>query len=50
MKIDGNEFRVLEGEHVGLEKRPTSLKPLYKSPNSPNSRACSTPTTITLCC
>jgi PPK2 family polyphosphate:nucleotide phosphotransferase len=31
MKIDCEEFRVLEGVNVGLEKRPTSIKPLYKS-------------------
>lgn len=31
MKIDCNEFCVLEGETVVLAKRPTTIKPLYKS-------------------
>ena len=31
MKIDCDDFRVLEGEKVGLATRPTTIKPLYKS-------------------
>ena len=31
MKIDCDDFRVLEGKKAGLAKRPTIVKPLYKS-------------------
>jgi PPK2 family polyphosphate:nucleotide phosphotransferase len=31
MKIDCDDFRVMEGEKAGLAKRPTIVKPLYKS-------------------
>ena len=31
MKIDSKEFRVREGEEVRLGKRPTKVKPFYKS-------------------
>lgn len=31
MKIDCDDFRVFEGDKVRLEKRPTTVKPLYKS-------------------
>ena len=31
MRIPFEEFRVLEGESLDLEKRPTTIKPLYKS-------------------
>jgi PPK2 family polyphosphate:nucleotide phosphotransferase len=31
MKIDCDDFRVLEGKEAGLAKRPTTIKPLYKS-------------------
>jgi PPK2 family polyphosphate:nucleotide phosphotransferase len=31
MKIDFDEFRVLEGANIGLATRPTTTKPLYKS-------------------
>jgi PPK2 family polyphosphate:nucleotide phosphotransferase len=31
MKIDCDDFRVAEGEKVGLAKRPTTVKPLYES-------------------
>jgi PPK2 family polyphosphate:nucleotide phosphotransferase len=31
MKIDCDDFRVLDGKKVGLAKRPTTVEPLYKS-------------------
>jgi PPK2 family polyphosphate:nucleotide phosphotransferase len=31
MKIDCDDFRIAEGEKVGLAKRPTTVKPLYES-------------------
>src|SRR5664279_2449510 len=31
MKIDCGDFRVLQGKKAGLAKRPTMIKPLYKS-------------------
>jgi PPK2 family polyphosphate:nucleotide phosphotransferase len=31
MKIDSNDFRVREGDHVDLGKWPTDVKPVYKS-------------------
>ena len=31
MKIDCDDFRIADGEKVRLQKRPTTVKPLYKS-------------------
>jgi len=31
MKIDCDQFRIVEGQEVGLATRPTTVKPLYKS-------------------
>jgi PPK2 family polyphosphate:nucleotide phosphotransferase len=33
MKIDPDEFRVAPGERVKLDKRPTAMRPFYKSKN-----------------
>ncbi len=31
MKIKTEDFRILHGDKVDLDKRPTSVKPFYKS-------------------